>query len=109
MTHRASGYGAEALERISKHPPLQQEVAKLLSVSETGAAELVRAELRAMQTLDGFMRAAGVVRNRVRCERRDDGHMQLDEINQDCWSLIRRHLKVQDVADPAATVLPEDL
>ncbi|KAL3222213.1 hypothetical protein MRX96_050060 [Rhipicephalus microplus] len=102
-------YGAEALERIGKHPPLQQEVAQLLSVSEAGAAALVRAELRAMQTLDGFMRAAGVVRNRVRCERREDGHMQLDELIQDCWSLIRRHLKVRDVADPAATVLPGDL
>ncbi|KAH7943784.1 hypothetical protein HPB52_011616 [Rhipicephalus sanguineus] len=101
-------YGAEALERIGKHPSLQQEVAQLLSTSEADAAALVRTELMGIQSLDGFMRASGVVKDSVSCDRREDGHLQLDDLNEDCWSLIRRHLKVEDVSDPAATALIED-
>ncbi|KAH8037855.1 hypothetical protein HPB51_018343 [Rhipicephalus microplus] len=101
-------YGAEALERIGKHPSLQQEVAHLLSVSDADAAAMVRAELIGIQSFEGFMRAAGVVRSRVCCERREYGRMTLEDLNEDCWSLIRRHLKVEDVSDPAATELTED-
>ncbi|KAL1430288.1 hypothetical protein MTO96_015168 [Rhipicephalus appendiculatus] len=46
------------------------------------------------------MRVAGVVKDRVSCDRREDGHLQLDDLNEDCWSLVRRHLKVEDVKDP---------
>ncbi|KAH8037845.1 hypothetical protein HPB51_018333 [Rhipicephalus microplus] len=95
--------GAESLERIGKYASLQQEVAKLLSVSEVDAAGLIRSQLKRIQSLDGFMRAAGVVKNQVSCKNREDDKLQLDDINEDCWSLIRRHLKVEDVKDPAMT------
>ncbi|KAL1480932.1 hypothetical protein MTO96_050624 [Rhipicephalus appendiculatus] len=102
-------YGAESLERISKHPSLQQEVAHLLSLSEAEAVALVRTELKGIHTLDGFMRVAGVVKDRVSCDRREDGHLQVDDLNEDCWSLVRRHLKVEDVKDPGATTHTVDL
>ncbi|KAH7943783.1 hypothetical protein HPB52_011615 [Rhipicephalus sanguineus] len=102
-------YGAEALERIGKHPSLQQEVAHLLSMSEVEAATLLRTELKDMQSLDGFMRASGVVKDRVSCEKREDGHLRLDDLNEDCWSLVRRHLQVRDVKDPALTADTEEL
>ncbi|KAL3217185.1 hypothetical protein MRX96_006090 [Rhipicephalus microplus] len=102
-------YSAEALERISKNLSLQQEVTHLLLVSEAAAAALTRTELKAMQSLDGFTRAAGVVKDGVSCERREDGNIQLEDINEDCWSLIIFHLKLEDVTEPAATALTEDL
>ncbi|KAL1467734.1 hypothetical protein MTO96_041967 [Rhipicephalus appendiculatus] len=79
-------YGAEALERIGKQPSLPHEVAHLLSVSEADAEALVRTGLKG-HAVFGW----------------------LEDLNEDCWSLIRRHLKVEDVNDPAATVLTEDL
>ncbi|XP_050030266.1 uncharacterized protein [Dermacentor andersoni] len=100
-------YGAEALERIVEYPTLLEELTQLLSVTDAEAKGLVRAGLKSIQCLDGFMRVTGVVKDRVSCHRHEDGHMQLDDLNEDCWSLVRRHLKVEDVREPGATVLED--
>lgn len=96
-------YGAIALEQIIEYPPLRQEVAPLLSVSEAKVEALVRTKLKGTRSLDEFMRAAGVVRDRVSCERPEDDHVQLDDLSEDCWGLVRRYLKVEDVKDPELT------
>lgn len=102
-------YGAEALERIAEYPSLLQEVAQLLSLSDAESTALVRARLKSMQSLDGFMRAAGIVKDCVSCHRHVDGDMQLEDLNEDCWSLVRRYLKVRDVRDSADAVATDDL
>ncbi|KAL1444418.1 hypothetical protein MTO96_029878, partial [Rhipicephalus appendiculatus] len=99
--------GLEALERVAEYPTLLQEVAQQLSLAEAAVAATVRTKLKSVQSLDGFMRATGVVKDRVSCDRREDGQMQLDDLNEDCWSLVRGHLKVEDVREPTATVRTE--
>ncbi|KAH6920766.1 hypothetical protein HPB50_028244 [Hyalomma asiaticum] len=101
-------YGAEALELVAEQPSLWDELAQQLSVSDAEAAALVRTALRSIHSMDDFMRVAGVVKQRVTCESREDGRMQLEDLNEDCWALVRRLLRVEDVRDTAARVLPQD-
>ncbi|KAH7969521.1 hypothetical protein HPB52_019238 [Rhipicephalus sanguineus] len=35
----------------------------------------------------------------VECHPRDDGRMQLDDLNEDCWRMVRRHLMLDDVEE----------
>ncbi|KAL3235375.1 hypothetical protein MRX96_048341 [Rhipicephalus microplus] len=66
-----------ALERIYKlHAVLLEDLAELVEVS---AAEIRGNESRVMP--------------------RDDGSMQLDDLGEDCWSLIRRFLMLDDVEE----------
>lgn len=101
-------YGAEALERIVEYPTLLEELTQLLLVSDAEAKALVRAGLKSIRCVDGFMRVTGVVKERVSCHRHKDGQVQLDDLNEDCWSVVRRLLKVEDVRDPVATALSKD-
>ncbi|KAL3192593.1 hypothetical protein MRX96_059007 [Rhipicephalus microplus] len=50
-----------------------------------------------VRSMDGFMRAVGVVKERVICHPAEDGRMQLDDLNEDCWSHVRRYLVTDDV------------
>lgn len=101
-------YSAEALELAVEYPSLLQEIAQVLSVSDAEAAALARTTVRSILSLDGFMRVVGVVKDRVTCYSREDGHTQLDDLNEGCWSSVRRYLKVEDVRDPEATNETED-
>ncbi|KAH7943757.1 hypothetical protein HPB52_011330 [Rhipicephalus sanguineus] len=87
---------AAALERVSRHPALVAELAEVLRIGETEAANAVRQRFQEMQGLHDFMRLAGVVRDRVRCE--DDGSTQLDALDSRCWLHVRRYLRLDDVA-----------
>ncbi|KAL3224984.1 hypothetical protein MRX96_026172 [Rhipicephalus microplus] len=60
-------------------------------------AVLVRDRLTQIRSMDGFMRAVGVVKERVICHPAEDGRMQLDDLNEDCWSHVRRYLVTDDV------------
>ncbi|KAL1480937.1 hypothetical protein MTO96_050622 [Rhipicephalus appendiculatus] len=61
LTGTARSHSSESANtrRCSKRSPT------LLSVGEAEAAALVRTELKGIHTLDGFMRVAGVVKDRV--------------------------------------------
>ncbi|XP_075724397.1 uncharacterized protein LOC142767062 [Rhipicephalus microplus] len=101
-------WGLEALEHIAEHPPPLQEVAQQLSLTDAEVAAMVRTKLKSTESLDEFMRTTGVVKDCVSCEMRKDGRVQLDDLNEDCWSLVRRYLKVRDVRDPTAVGQTED-
>ncbi|KAL3209085.1 hypothetical protein MRX96_038377 [Rhipicephalus microplus] len=101
-------WSLEALEHIAEYPPLQQEVAQELSLTNAEVAAMVRIKLKSTESLDEFMRATGVVKDCVSCEMHKDGRIQLDDLNDDCWSLVRRYLKVRDVRDPTAVGRTED-
>ncbi|KAH7950234.1 hypothetical protein HPB49_021400 [Dermacentor silvarum] len=86
-----------ALERVRRHPPLLEELAKRLSLSVAEVSTMARRGIRSVEGLHSFMRHVGVVRRSVVCNRRQDGRPQLDTIGEDCWSLIRRYLTLEDV------------
>ncbi|KAH7944016.1 hypothetical protein HPB52_014304 [Rhipicephalus sanguineus] len=87
---------AAALERVSRHPALVTDLAEVLRISKTEAANAVRQRFEKMQGLHDFMRLAGVVRHRACCE--EDGSTQLDAFDIQCWHHVRRYLRLDDVA-----------
>ncbi|XP_070396636.1 uncharacterized protein [Dermacentor albipictus] len=90
-------YVTGALERVSRYPVLLEEVARQAHIDQSEIVGLMRERLKRTETLDGFMQAAGVVRERVVCHPPDDGRMQLDDLIEDCWRHVRRYLVTDDV------------
>ncbi|XP_065301615.1 uncharacterized protein [Dermacentor albipictus] len=100
--HRRDRYCAGALERVHSHPALLGQVAQLASVGDVDAAALVREALESIQGIHAFMRLAGVVKERVRCRPGTEaGGAQLDGLDDSCWRLVRRYLRLDDVVDIA--------
>ncbi|KAH9379737.1 hypothetical protein HPB48_019881 [Haemaphysalis longicornis] len=96
---RSDRGGAEAVEDVFLYPELLEGLAEELSLPTIEAAALVRRGLQCLQSLDDFMRLAGVVKERVVCHRRDDGCLQLTDLGPDCWAVIRRYLLLCDIVD----------
>lgn len=92
-------YRARALEAISGHPVLVEEVATLASVSVQAAAARVQQGLRSFESMHDFMRLAGVVQERVVCHPRKDGRTQIDGLNEYSWAGVRRYLKLEDIRE----------
>ncbi|KAL3203374.1 hypothetical protein MRX96_041894 [Rhipicephalus microplus] len=90
-------YVTRAVDRVSRYPALLNEVARSAELDQAELAVLVRDRLSQLRSLDGFMRVAGVVKERVVCHPTDDGRMQLDDLNEDCWSHVRRYLATDDI------------
>ncbi|KAH6922103.1 hypothetical protein HPB50_009515 [Hyalomma asiaticum] len=97
-------YVTGALERAVRHPALFDEVARSAKVDKQVLRVLVRDRLRRTQSMDGFMRVVRVVKERVVCHPAEDGRMQLDDLNEDCWNLVRRYLMTDDVCNGASNV-----
>ncbi|KAH8038080.1 hypothetical protein HPB51_021637 [Rhipicephalus microplus] len=98
LTHaRCDGYCAAGLERVYRHPALLTELAEVLSIDEAEARERVRQRVRSIEGLQDFMRLAGVVKERFTCLPSEDGSTQLDALNEDCWSHVRRYLQLSDL------------
>ncbi|KAH7968463.1 hypothetical protein HPB52_008541 [Rhipicephalus sanguineus] len=57
-------------------------------------------------SLDAYMRITGVVKERVVCHPRDDGRIQLDDLGEDCWEMVRRFLMLDDVEGPSFSRKP---
>ncbi|XP_049523638.1 uncharacterized protein LOC125945590 [Dermacentor silvarum] len=95
---RSDRLSAAALDRVSRHPALIAELAKVLSMGEVETAHLVRQRFENIQGLHEFMRLAGVVKERVTCQPHEDGRPQLDALDSECWSRVRRYLQLYDVA-----------
>ncbi|XP_050031792.1 uncharacterized protein [Dermacentor andersoni] len=93
-------YVTGALERVSRYPALLDEVAVKARIDKAELTVLVRDRLKRTESMDGFMRAAGVVRERVICHPPpSDDRMQLDDLIEDCWRHLRRYLVMDDVKD----------
>ncbi|XP_049273476.1 uncharacterized protein LOC119399063 [Rhipicephalus sanguineus] len=89
---------AASLERVYRHRALLEELAEVQGVSVDEVAAALRAQVRAFEGVHDFMRLAGVVKDRVACHARDDGRLQLDDLNEHCWIAIRGYLMLDDVA-----------
>ncbi|KAL1470264.1 hypothetical protein MTO96_024433 [Rhipicephalus appendiculatus] len=97
-------YVTTAVDRVARYPALLDEVASTDKLHKAELAFLVRDHLMATQSMDGFMRFVGVVKERVVCHLDEDGHLRLDDLNEDCWSLVRRYLVTDDVKYDAVQV-----
>ncbi|XP_049275672.1 uncharacterized protein LOC119371784 [Rhipicephalus sanguineus] len=95
-------YVSGALQRVMRHPALLTEVAELVKMDKAELVNLIRDRLRGLETLDGFMKLAGVVKERVVCHASDDGCTQLDALNEDCWRHVRQYLFIDDVKEGIA-------
>ncbi|KAL1416465.1 hypothetical protein MTO96_000744 [Rhipicephalus appendiculatus] len=99
---------AAALERIYKlHAVLLEDLAELVEVSVAEIGGMAHRHLQRTAGLDQYMRTTGVVKERVACHPRDDGRMQLDDLGEDVWGLVRRFLMLDDVKE--AVPHPENL
>ncbi|KAH7976464.1 hypothetical protein HPB52_014395 [Rhipicephalus sanguineus] len=90
-------YVTGAVERVARYPALLDAVARSAKLDRAELAVLVRDRLLATKSKNGFMRFVGVVKERVICHPTDDGRMQLDDLDEDCWSHVRRYLFTDDV------------
>ncbi|KAL3219026.1 hypothetical protein MRX96_031183 [Rhipicephalus microplus] len=93
-------YCARAVELVSRHPKLVKNVVREANLpSEGDALHMIGVALRlpCLTDVHEFMKLTGVVKERVVCEARQDGRMQLDKLNHDCWLHVRQYLKVSDV------------
>ncbi|KAH7956045.1 hypothetical protein HPB52_005781 [Rhipicephalus sanguineus] len=92
-------YCAAAAELVHSNPGLVDKVQALASVDENEASSRIETSMKSFSELDDFMRMAGVVKYSVTCHRRDDGQLQLTDLNRDCWLYVRQHLKIGDIPD----------
>ncbi|KAL1470068.1 hypothetical protein MTO96_024624 [Rhipicephalus appendiculatus] len=90
-------YVTRAVDCVSRYPGLLDEVARSAKLEQAELAVLVRDRLMAIQSMDGFMRFVGVVKERVICHSADNDGMQLDDLNEDCWRHVRWYLVSDDV------------
>lgn len=96
---RRDRFCAEALEQVSCHPALLEEIVEHACVDAASATVMIRRRLRSIESVHDFLRITGVVRKRVTCYRRKDGRVQLSDLNADSWRAIRRYLKLEDVKE----------
>lgn len=92
-----TNYCARTVELVAEHPKLVELVQKKASVRETQAKEMTRRALTSIASLNEFMKAASVVKDRVECIAQQGTRMQIDDLNEYCWRNIRKYIKVADV------------
>ncbi|KAK8778140.1 hypothetical protein V5799_020518 [Amblyomma americanum] len=95
-----SSYCARALEIVLEHPKLVEKIQDRSGASCDEVKEMIRGALSRIVSMNQFMMAADVVKERVQCYARQDGETQLDELNEYCWLNIRKYLKVPDILEP---------
>ncbi|KAH7943774.1 hypothetical protein HPB52_011416 [Rhipicephalus sanguineus] len=97
-TSHLDWYTATALEKVSRNPALVRELAEKEGVAASQVVSMIRSRLRSVDGLDDFMRLTGVVKECVTCAPPVIGSsMQLQDLGDDCWRLVRRYLSFDDV------------
>ncbi|KAH7942819.1 hypothetical protein HPB52_001601 [Rhipicephalus sanguineus] len=94
-------YGASALEFVSEHPKLVENVRREAALpGDAEARNKITDVSRLLRRIDmhEFMRMTGVVERQVVCDYREqDDDTQFDKLNFYCWTHIRQYLKLRDV------------
>ncbi|KAL1455774.1 hypothetical protein MTO96_027750 [Rhipicephalus appendiculatus] len=89
---------ATAFEKVARCPALIRELAKEEGIATAEVARMLRSHLRSVEGLHDFMRLTGVVKEKVKCAPPVEGcGMQLPDLGEDCWRLVRRYLSFDDV------------
>ncbi|KAH7944249.1 hypothetical protein HPB52_017639 [Rhipicephalus sanguineus] len=93
-----SRYTANALEKVSRRPALVRKLAEKEGMVAGEVARMIRSRLRGVEGLHDFMRLTGVVKECVMCAPPVNGcGVQLEDLNSDCWRLVRQYLSFDDV------------
>ncbi|KAH7942818.1 hypothetical protein HPB52_001600 [Rhipicephalus sanguineus] len=94
-------YGASALEFVSKHPKLVENVQRDAALpGDAEARNKIAGVTRHLRCIDlhEFMRMTGVVKREVVWDyREEDDRTQMDKLNYYCWKHVRQYLKLTDV------------
>ncbi|KAL1466734.1 hypothetical protein MTO96_026441 [Rhipicephalus appendiculatus] len=94
-------YGASALELVSEHPKLVENVRREAALpGDAEAMNKIARVSRFLRRMDmhKFMRVTGVVQRQVVCDyREEDDRTQLDKLNFYCWTHVCQYLKLTDV------------
>ncbi|XP_075735020.1 uncharacterized protein LOC119162424 isoform X1 [Rhipicephalus microplus] len=91
-------YAANALEKVSRRPVLLRELAEKEGRAVDEVAKMLRSRLVSVDGMNDFMRLTGVVKKAVTCAPPVDGcNFQIQDLNVDCWRLVRRYLSFDDV------------
>ncbi|KAH8034117.1 hypothetical protein HPB51_020134 [Rhipicephalus microplus] len=91
-------YTASAFEKVARSPALVRELAQKTGVAVTEVTGALRSRLRSVDGLHDFMRLTGVVKECVTCAPLVGGcGMQLHDLNDDCWRLVKSYLSFDDV------------
>ncbi|KAK8764662.1 hypothetical protein V5799_032733 [Amblyomma americanum] len=97
MGARLERITACAMERVFRHRALLKLFAQVEGISVDKADAELRAALCAFDDMRSFMVMAGVVRDSVVCHAREDMRTQLDDLNEPCWTVLRRYLFLDHV------------
>ncbi|KAK8762717.1 hypothetical protein V5799_026014 [Amblyomma americanum] len=97
MGARLERITACAMERVFRHRALLKLFAQVEGISVDKATAELRAALCAFDDMRSFMVMAGVVRDSVVCHAREDMRTQLDDLNEPCWTVLRRYLFLDHV------------
>ncbi|KAL1469685.1 hypothetical protein MTO96_040920 [Rhipicephalus appendiculatus] len=83
---------------VSRRPALVRVLAEKEGIAANEMSGMLRSHLSSVEGLHGFMRVTGVVKESVTCLPPADGcSVQLPDLNNDCWRLVRRYLSFHDV------------
>uniref|UniRef100_A0A023G977 Nlr family card domain protein n=1 Tax=Amblyomma triste TaxID=251400 RepID=A0A023G977_AMBTT len=88
---------ASAFEAVSWHPDVRGRVQEMAVLSATEVS--CRIEKSARRLEKDFWQLSEIVKGQIRCNAREDGVVQLDELGFDALLAVRRFLKVGDIAD----------
>ncbi|KAH7965887.1 hypothetical protein HPB49_011870 [Dermacentor silvarum] len=90
---------ARALALVSDHPNFVELIQSKARVGAAEAAAMISRASKTCNSLDEFMKMAGVVKHRVECFPRRDGKAQLVHLNEYCWLEVTKYLSLLDVED----------
>ncbi|KAH7946947.1 hypothetical protein HPB52_006205 [Rhipicephalus sanguineus] len=91
-------YTANAMEKVSGNAALVRELAEKEGIAADEVARMLRSRLMSIDGMHDFMRLTGVVKESVTCAPPVDVcSFQLQDLNNDCWRLVRRYLSFDDV------------
>ncbi|KAH7978232.1 hypothetical protein HPB49_004875 [Dermacentor silvarum] len=90
---------ARALALVSDHLNFAELIQNKARVGGAEAAAMISRATKTYNSLDEFMKMAGVVKHGVECFPRRDGKAQLVNLNEYCWLEVRKYLSLLDVED----------
>ncbi|KAL1438964.1 hypothetical protein MTO96_047442 [Rhipicephalus appendiculatus] len=98
MGHR-DPRGARALELMFYCPIFVEMIQEEANLDAGQVVEMISRARKTYDSLDEFMKMAGVVKHGVECYSRSDGKTQLVDLNEYCWLEVRKYLNILHVVD----------
>ncbi|KAH7962081.1 hypothetical protein HPB52_014224 [Rhipicephalus sanguineus] len=91
--------GARALELMLYCPVFVEMIQEEANVDASRVVDMISRARKTYDSLDEFMKMAGVVKHGVECFPRSDGKAQLVDLNEYCWLEVRKYLNLLHVVN----------